>query len=390
MTENNEGSKPSETTALPQVAAEITPQTFGAWLQGHRTSRRISLEEIAAVTKVHIMQLKALEENMVAKLPAPAFVRGFLVSYARHLGIDENEVLDRYKTAFGGSLTPIADLLTPSQNKSARSASAPKVTMVSSPHLKHAPGTKEIKNTSASSFSFKSVALATGAIGIVVLVGTLIALGRNQKKPIPGASLPPTAETPAAASAEPTAIQSAPTTGHTTPTAPPSVAAKNAPTSPAPEAAATPSAAPLVTTPPATAPTAAAATAIAAAKEPLPVKKDIPVVRKEHQLELKAIDANYVHLKVDELAPKGHTLAAAQSQIIEVSKKAVLTISDAGNLEIRWDGVWYSSLGYRGDLKVITLPDQLSTLTPKSAPPKAAPKPKAKPVVEIPESEPLE
>ena len=71
--------------------------TFGAWLKDQRVSKKVSLEEIAAVTKIHISQLRNLEEGWEGSAPAPAFVRGFIVSYAKHIGLDEVEVLSQFQ-----------------------------------------------------------------------------------------------------------------------------------------------------------------------------------------------------------------------------------------------------------------------------------------------------
>ena len=71
--------------------------TFGAWLKDQRVSKKVSLEEIAAVTKIHISQLRNLEEGWEGAAPAPAFVRGFIVSYAKHIGLDEAEVLSQFQ-----------------------------------------------------------------------------------------------------------------------------------------------------------------------------------------------------------------------------------------------------------------------------------------------------
>jgi cytoskeletal protein RodZ len=70
--------------------------TFGAWLKDQRVTKKVSLEEIAAVTKIHITQLRNLEEGWEGTAPAPAFIRGFIVSYAKHLGLDEVEVLNQF------------------------------------------------------------------------------------------------------------------------------------------------------------------------------------------------------------------------------------------------------------------------------------------------------
>jgi cytoskeletal protein RodZ len=375
MENNEQNPTPSPET----IAASVPPQpetpeinfNFGDWLTLQRTQRKISLEEIAAVTKVHIQQLKSLEKNDVSKLPAAAFVRGFLVSYARHLGIDENEVLDHYKSAFGGSLTPIADLLTPT-NRSARSASAPKVAMVSSPQMREAPSTRNVETENRPAFSMKFFGIVIGVIATLGLIGTLIAIGKKSKttnnetaviespaSPIAGEPASSVPATPVP-EVKATAAVPAPPAQVTPPVSPVNSEISKAPV-PAPVTTAT-------ATPPTTPATDVTKTVPAAAAN------SAPEAAKKFQLEFKAIEGNYVHLRIDDASPKGITLKAGQTHLAGVDRKAVLTISDAGNVEIRWNGTWYSAPGFRGDLKVITLPDQLSQLTAKMATPRARPK----------------
>jgi cytoskeletal protein RodZ len=48
------------------------------------------------VTKIHIHQLRSLEEGWGRDRPAYAFIRGFVSCYAKYLGLDENMVLTRF------------------------------------------------------------------------------------------------------------------------------------------------------------------------------------------------------------------------------------------------------------------------------------------------------
>lgn len=72
------------------------PLTFGEELRRERVIREISLEEISAATKISMRLLAALEASDVARLPAPTFTRGFIRAYARHLGIDPEEMVNAY------------------------------------------------------------------------------------------------------------------------------------------------------------------------------------------------------------------------------------------------------------------------------------------------------
>jgi cytoskeletal protein RodZ len=73
---------------------------FGENLRRERELREITLEEIAAATKIGTRSLRALEEERFGQLPGGIFNRGFVRAYARYVGIDEDEaVLDFVEAA---------------------------------------------------------------------------------------------------------------------------------------------------------------------------------------------------------------------------------------------------------------------------------------------------
>src|SRR5512143_2701768 len=73
-----------------------TELRFGEELRRERLAREITLEEISAATKISLRVLKALEASDLDRLPAPAFTRGFIRSYAQHIGIDAEEKVCAY------------------------------------------------------------------------------------------------------------------------------------------------------------------------------------------------------------------------------------------------------------------------------------------------------
>ena len=75
---------------------ETPALTFGEELRRERLIRGVSLEEISAATKISVRLLTALEASDVRKLPAPVFTRGFIRAYARHLGLDMDEMVNAY------------------------------------------------------------------------------------------------------------------------------------------------------------------------------------------------------------------------------------------------------------------------------------------------------
>lgn len=72
---------------------------FGERMQREREMRNITLDEIATSSKISARMLRALEEEDFDKLPGGIFNKGFVRSYARYLGIDEEQALTDYVVA---------------------------------------------------------------------------------------------------------------------------------------------------------------------------------------------------------------------------------------------------------------------------------------------------
>ena len=73
--------------------------SFGEELRREREIRGISLKEIADSTKISKRFLEAIERNDHLALPAPAFARGFVREYARYVGLNAEEMVNRYNFA---------------------------------------------------------------------------------------------------------------------------------------------------------------------------------------------------------------------------------------------------------------------------------------------------
>ncbi|MFL6245848.1 MAG: helix-turn-helix domain-containing protein [Thermoanaerobaculia bacterium] len=73
--------------------------SFGEELRREREIRGISLKEIADATKISKRFLDALERNDHRTLPAPVFTRGFVREYARYVGLNAEEMVNRYNFA---------------------------------------------------------------------------------------------------------------------------------------------------------------------------------------------------------------------------------------------------------------------------------------------------
>ncbi|HYP23548.1 MAG TPA: RodZ domain-containing protein [Actinomycetota bacterium] len=77
------------------------PTTIGAYLRAVRRRRRISIERAAEDTKIRAAFLMRMESDEFDFL-APAYVRGFLRSYARYLEVDPGPLLEDFESRYGG------------------------------------------------------------------------------------------------------------------------------------------------------------------------------------------------------------------------------------------------------------------------------------------------
>lgn len=67
--------------------------SVGVLLREAREARGLSVEEIAERVKFSVRQVEALEHDDMEHLPQGTFLRGFIRSYARVLGLDEDALL---------------------------------------------------------------------------------------------------------------------------------------------------------------------------------------------------------------------------------------------------------------------------------------------------------
>lgn len=73
----------------------------GQLLQQARIRKELSIEDISSRLRLAKDVIDALENDKYDKLPAPIFVRGYMKSYASFVGVDSNQVIDRYNQKVG-------------------------------------------------------------------------------------------------------------------------------------------------------------------------------------------------------------------------------------------------------------------------------------------------
>jgi cytoskeleton protein RodZ len=281
---------------------DVNPIKFGAWLKARRQEKNISLEEIAAVTKVHISQFKMMEEDQWTELPAPAFVRGFLLCYSRHINLDDDEVLKRYKEVVPPQLKSIEASL-PEGYKSVQSATKPKVRVASSPNFKKSPGAQSIDTHESPWLTPRNIGIVAAILILLVLLSWLISMGRKA--------------------------------------------------SPAPEASPAPA-------------------KIEAAPEKATEEQvsEAPAPAPSFNLELIGVEDSWVNVRIGDQSSPGFTLKAGEKRTLAVSPTVQIVLSNAGAVEIKWEGKHYAAPGFRGDVKTLRLPEQVQTLSEKVIPPR--------------------
>lgn len=101
---------PATTPPIP-VREQKAPSQFdgefsGPTLRVLREQAGFTIRSVADITKISSRHIEHLEQEEFAKLPARAYIRGFLHQYAKALGYDPNRVITdymrRYDAVMGG------------------------------------------------------------------------------------------------------------------------------------------------------------------------------------------------------------------------------------------------------------------------------------------------
>src|SRR5450759_5952936 len=72
--------------------------TVGAVLAPKRGERGLTIEQVAAATRIRAEHLSALEADEPGRLPAPVYAKGYLRTYARHVGLDPEPLVDALRS----------------------------------------------------------------------------------------------------------------------------------------------------------------------------------------------------------------------------------------------------------------------------------------------------
>lgn len=273
--------------------------SLGAYLRSLREAKGGSLEDMARSTRVGIRHLEALEDERLADLPSPVFVRGFIRAYCSFLRENPEPALGRYQELAG-------------TRAAAQAANAP----------------PRPRNTWASS------SLVVGLVLLLILGVGLILVNLSVKK---------SGGTPA-------------TTARTEPARP------STSTAPSPALVPAPSPAPAISAPPVTAPTPSPTPPVAAdpprpetppARSPAPTAP--PATRPApgtastgQRLVIRAVEPTWVRVQTDEGRIAEELLPAGASREWAAERRFLVTIGNAGGVELTLNGKALPPLGPKG------------------------------------------
>jgi cytoskeletal protein RodZ len=95
-----------------------TVSGIGLLLKEGREKKGLSYEEMAQITKLRAHALEALENEAWHLLPPSVFVKGFIKSYAKALGLEESKLIELYQEdILDNTASSVQIISTPKRNK---------------------------------------------------------------------------------------------------------------------------------------------------------------------------------------------------------------------------------------------------------------------------------
>jgi transcriptional regulator with XRE-family HTH domain len=91
-----------EPEAADEELVETGAPTVGERLRAAREETKMSLEDIAAQTRIPLRHLESIERADWDSLPAPTYTVGFAKSYAGTVGLDRTEIGEQLREEMGG------------------------------------------------------------------------------------------------------------------------------------------------------------------------------------------------------------------------------------------------------------------------------------------------
>ena len=308
-------------------------ERFNEYLRTHRERKGIQLEEIASITKIHVRNLQLMESGQWHELPPAPFIRGFIIAYAKYVGIDGKEALERYYQ----------------ENRPSSPSGGPNDDDGSSQSLLAAEVIEQSRG-----IPFGAIGAGLALTLVFAVAGTLIYIGGRE-------SAAPVAENPSASTE--THRETAGAAGTPAPNVAPETAKNTAAE---------------------TAKSAASTIAVVPPKPPSPDVQRTPLPPGfDHEISIALGKRSWVKIVVDNEKPKESVLAEGEKLTIIAKKKVKVVLANADGAKVTHNGVAQEGIAVRGTLRTYRFPTNAQF--PQDMPP--APKPKAPEPASIPEGD---
>jgi cytoskeleton protein RodZ len=309
--------------------------SFGDRLRREREMRKISLEEIAAATKIGTRHLRALEEEEFNKLPGGIFNKGFVRAYARFLGINEDQAVSDYLVAAGEPENQTSEIV---------------VDQIVAQH--EAEKKAKVRFRELETINRNDSGIPWGAIVALIVIVAAVAGGwtyysrykaRLEARPQQAQTQPgsPASSAPAAAQ-----LQAGAATADTQASAPQESATQSS-NVPASAAAASSAAA-----------TNTVASAQSAASTPpstqTPAEHESQPVPGEFIVSIRATKPAWISVTADGKHVMSSTMSPADAKSIHARNSISLTTGNAGGVEISFNGKPIPPLGGDGEVRKAT------------------------------------
>ena len=79
-----------------RIKGGLFMESVGQYLKRERELRDISIEGVSQATKISKNYIESIEHDNFDSLPGKTFVIGFLRLYSNFVGLDSNDVVNRY------------------------------------------------------------------------------------------------------------------------------------------------------------------------------------------------------------------------------------------------------------------------------------------------------
>ncbi|MCC6278177.1 MAG: helix-turn-helix domain-containing protein [Oligoflexia bacterium] len=313
---------------------------IGQQLRERRESLKISLEDVSIATKINIKILQAVEDGDLSRLPAKPFIRGFVQSYAKYLGLDVNEVLRQFNEALG-TAKPVSSMVLPETNDVEKNlpGSGRNILAVAAIVLAIIVilVIQKVISDRERAIETSDTAAITGSNSPILIESSPADMGLGESSPTPVQAVMLESPTPAVAVLKPSVAPSL------TPTPSPSATPKPSPSpSPSPKPSPSPSPKPTATPTPVAKPSAT------------PVKASSPTAtaaeatgQVSQTLVVEALDSVTLKVSIDGGAPQDVTMTADQVLTFKARRKLSVTSQNGGAISIIHNG---KELGVPGNL----------------------------------------